>query len=138
LTVHGEGAAARDWVFVDDTCDAIERVLEAPLASVCGEAFNVGTGAATDVLTIARKVLALTGRSEELLVHTPERPGQVRLHRANAQKIRDVLGFAPAVALDEGLERTVAWYRDHREWWERQLWMRSVPIANADGSISYW
>ena len=87
---------------------------------------------------LARKVLALTGRGDELLVHTPERPGQVRLHRACARKLRDVLGFTPAVALDEGLERTVEWYRDHRDWWERQLWMRSVPIANADGSISYW
>ncbi|HWP66115.1 MAG TPA: GDP-mannose 4,6-dehydratase [Candidatus Limnocylindria bacterium] len=138
LTVHGDGRAARDWVFVDDTCAAIERVLTAPLAAVRGEVFNVGTGVATDVLTLAHEVLRLTGASPRLIEHAPDRPGQVQMHRADPTRIRERLGFVPAVSLAEGLAATVEWYREHRSWWERQLWMRSVPVVGPDGAIRYW
>jgi dTDP-glucose 4,6-dehydratase len=138
LTVHGDGRAARDWIFVDDTCAAIERVLAAPLAQVRGHVFNVGTGIATDVLTLAHEVLRLTGGSARLIEHTPDRPGQVQTHRADATKIREQLGFVPATRLTDGLAATVDWYRDHRAWWERQLWMRSVPVVGPDGTMRYW
>ena len=138
LTVHGDGRAARDWIFVDDTCAAIERVLEAPLARVRGEVFNVGTSTATDVLTLAHEVLRLTGASARLIEHVADRPGQVQMHRACASHIRDQLGFAAPTPLAEGLAATVAWYRDNRAWWERQLWMRAVPVVGPDGTIRYW
>ena len=138
LTVHGDGRAARDWIFVDDTCAAIERLLAAPLASVRGEVFNVGTGVATDVLTLAHEVLRLTGASPRLIEHVPDRPGQVQIHRADATRLRERLGFTPDVSLADGLAATVAWYREHRSWWERQLWMRSVPVIGPDGAIRYW
>jgi dTDP-glucose 4,6-dehydratase len=138
LTVHGTGAAARDWVFVDDTCDAIERVLERPVAAVAGEVFNVGTGIATDVLGMARKVLALAGRGEASIVHTEERPGQVSLHVAGTKKATEVLGFEARVGLDEGLVRTFEWYRENRTRWEAQRWMRSVPVVDGAGRFTYW
>jgi dTDP-glucose 4,6-dehydratase len=138
LTVHGDGRAARDWIFVDDTCAAVERVLEAPLDAVRGQVFNVGTGVATDVLTLAHEVLRLTGASPRLIEHMPDRPGQLRLHRADPSKIRAALGFSAATSLADGLAATVAWYREHRAWWERQLWMRSVPVIGPDGAIRYW
>jgi dTDP-glucose 4,6-dehydratase len=138
LAVHGDGRAARDWVFVDDTCAAIERVLDAPLAAVRGEVFNVGTGIATDVLTLAHEVLRLTGASARLIEHVTDRPGQVQMHRADASRLQERLGFTTPTRLAEGLAATVAWYRDHRAWWERQLWMRAVPVVGTDGTIRYW
>ena len=138
LTLHGAGQAARDWIHVTDTVRGIQAVLAAPIERVRGEVFNLGTGIATDVLTIAREVLALTGRGEELLTTTPERPGQVAMHRADPRKARDVLGFVPERKLAEGLAETVAWYRDHRAFWERLRWMRSVPVTAADGTVTYW
>ena len=140
LTVHGDGSAARDWVFVDDTCAAVERVLAAPLANVATQVFNVGTGVATDVLTLARRVLALAGAEAgaAAIVHTDDRPGQVQLHVADPKKAAARLGFETRTALDEGLARTLAWYRDQRAWWEPQLWMRSVPVADGAGRFSYW
>jgi dTDP-glucose 4,6-dehydratase len=138
LTVHGDGRAARDWVFVDDTCEAIERMLQAPLAAVQGEVFNVGTGRATDVLTVAHEVLRLTGASRSLVEHVPDRPGQLRGHRADTTKARERLGFTATTTLAEGLAATVDWYRANPDWWERQLWMRSVPVVGPDGSITYW
>jgi dTDP-glucose 4,6-dehydratase len=138
LTIHGDGGAARDWVFVDDTCAAIDAILGAPAAEVCGEVFNVGTGRATDVLGLAHAILDLTGQPRSLVQHGPDRPGQVRLHRAGTEKAREQLGFRAAVSPKEGLAATVAWYRANEPWWRRQLWMRSVPATGPDGSITYW
>ena len=138
LTVHGKGAAARDWVYVDDTCAGISAILDAPQEEVVGEVFNLGTGRAEDVLSMARRVADLTGRRHDAIVHTPDRPGQVALHRASTHRLREQVGFEAAMSLDQGLERTVDWYRDNRDWWERQLWMRSVPVAGSDGAITYW
>lgn len=138
LGVHGSGAAARDWVYVDDTCDAIERALDAPAERVAGQVFNVGTGVATDVLSMARRVLALAGRDESSIVHTADRPGQVQLHVAAAKKATETLGFEAATSLDDGLARTFAWYRDHRARWEPQRWMRSVPVVDGAGRFTYW
>ncbi|MCU0670727.1 MAG: GDP-mannose 4,6-dehydratase [Myxococcota bacterium] len=138
LTVHGTGAAARDWVFVHDTCDAIECVLERPDADVVGQVFNVGTGIATDVLTMARKVSALAGRDAASIAHTDERPGQVRLHVAATKKAIETLGFETRIGLDAGLALTLAWYRENRARWEPQRWMRSVPVVDGDGRFSWW
>lgn len=138
LTIHGDGSAARDWLHVEDTARGVEAVLDAPLDRVRGEVFNLGTGVAADVLTVARKVLALTGRGEELVMRTPDRPGQVALHRADPRKAERVLGFRAARSLDDGLAATVAWYAENRAWWERLLWMRSVPVTASDGRVTYW
>ena len=138
LTVHGDGSAARDWIFVDDTCAAIERVLALPVDAVRGQVVNAGTGLATDVLTLAREIVRLIGAKPDLIQHTPDRPGQLRLHRADTTRARDRFGFTATTSLADGLAATVEWYRAHRDWWERQLWMRSVPVAGADGRITYW
>lgn len=138
ITVHGDGLAARDWIYVDDTCAAIDRILAAPLETVRGQVFNVGTGVAVDIRTLAQQIVQLTGAPAGLITHGVDRPGQVALHRADATKARDVLGFTAATPLRDGLASTIEWYRTHRAWWERQLWMRSVPAAGPDGTITYW
>jgi dTDP-glucose 4,6-dehydratase len=138
LLVHGDGLAARDWIYVDDTCDALERALDAPLAGVRGEVFNIGTGRATGILSVAREVLRLLDKSEDLITHTPDRPGQMSLHRADVKKAATKLGFDARTALADGLAATVAWYRNNTDWWEPHLWMRSVLVADSDGQITYW
>ncbi len=138
LTIHGDGKAARDWVHVSDTCRAVEAVLDAPLEEVRGEVFNVGTGTMTDVLSLARRVLQLTGGSERQLLHTPDRPGQVEHQCCAPDKAASRLGFRARVDLARGLEQTVAWYAAHRDWWEGLRWMRSVPVVGKDGSIRRW
>jgi dTDP-glucose 4,6-dehydratase len=138
LTVHGDGRASRDWIHVLDTCRAVEAVLDAPLDTVSGQVFNVGTGIATDVLTLARKVAALTGQTEPKLVHTPDRPGQVAHQRCGAGRAAERLGFRAEIDLDRGLAETVEWYRSHRGWWEGLRWMRSVPVMGSDGGVTYW
>ncbi len=138
LTVHGTGGALRDWLHVSDTCRAVEAVVNAPLERVRGEVFNIATGQATDVLGVARRIAELAGRESAAIRHTADRPGQVDEQRGDAAKAAEVLGFRPRVGLDEGLAKTVEWYRANRDWWEGMRWMRAVPVVGSDGSVTYW
>jgi dTDP-glucose 4,6-dehydratase len=138
LTVHGDGKASRDWTHVDDTCRALELVVDAPLERVRGEVFNVGTGVSTEVLALARKVLQLVGRDAEEVVHSADRPGQVGRQQAATGKAAEILGFRARTELDRGIAATVAWYRENRAWWESLRWMRAVPVMGSDGKVTWW
>ena len=134
ITVHGDGSAARDWMFVDDLCRAVTAVLEVELEDVVGQVFNVGTGRHRSVREVALKVQAAAGDPEKNpLDFIGDRPGQVLRHTCDATKAEKILGWKPVVAFDEGLDRTTEWYRDHRDWWWPQVWMRQIPIVTADG-----
>jgi dTDP-glucose 4,6-dehydratase len=117
LTVHGEGAASRDWLYVDDDAEAIEALIEAELDSVAGEVINLATGVDVSVSRIADLVLAALGKPASLKEFVDERPGQVRRHVGSTEKAERLLGWRARTSLEEGLERTVAWYRDNEAWW---------------------
>jgi dTDP-glucose 4,6-dehydratase len=134
LRVHGDGSAARDWLFVEDTCAGLDRILHADLDLVRGEAFNLGCGTSTDIETIARLIVEKMGKSQRLITHIGDRPGQVFRHTASPEKTQRLLGWRPKVAFGDGLDRTIEWYRTNRPWWEKHLWMRSIPIVTKQGS----
>jgi dTDP-glucose 4,6-dehydratase len=133
LRVHGDGSAARDWVFVEDTCDAIDRVAHCEPAKVLGEVINVGTGVSLSVADIARAVVKEMAAPESLITYVGDRPGQVFRHTADAAKAKRLLGWEPKVTFEEGLRRTIDWYRNNREVWQKQLWMRDIPIVTRAG-----
>ena len=135
LEVHGDGLAARDWVYVEDTCQALLRVLEAPRDAVVGEVINLGTGVALNTATVARRVIELTGASPALIQNIPNRPGQVDLHISSTEKAERLLGWRATTTFDQGLERTVAWYRAHPRWWQARIWLRQSPVALKDGTL---
>ncbi|HEY7706554.1 MAG TPA: dTDP-glucose 4,6-dehydratase [Gaiellaceae bacterium] len=120
LTVHGDGTASRDWLYVEDDAEAIQAVIEADLAAVSGEVINVATGRDASVSEIADLVLELTGRPSSLKEHVDERPGQVQRHIGSTGKAERLLGWQARTSLEEGLGRTVAWYRDNQAWWAHQ------------------
>jgi dTDP-glucose 4,6-dehydratase len=117
LTVHGDGSASRDWLYVDDDAEAIEAVIEADLDGVVGEVINVATGVDVTVSRIADLVLELLGKPSSLKQFVDERPGQVRRHAGSTEKAERLLGWRACTSLEEGLERTVAWYRENETWW---------------------
>ena len=80
LTVHGDGHASRDWLWVDDHAEAIEALIEAPLESVAGEVVNVATGVDISVAEIADLVIDAVGNPDARIEHVAERPGQVDRH----------------------------------------------------------
>jgi dTDP-glucose 4,6-dehydratase len=120
LTVHGDGRASRDWLFVEDDCRAIVAALEAPLEPIRGETINIATGVDVDVRTIAEKICDALERPRSLIRHVEERPGQVARHVGSTAKAAELLGFEARIGFDRGLERTIRWYRDNPAWWAGQ------------------
>src|SRR5215210_8029819 len=128
LTVHGDGHASRDWLFVDDDAEAIEALIEAPLERVAGEVVNVATGVDISVDDIADSVLDALGKPASLKQHVPERPGQVDRHIGSTQKMQALTGWRARTSFDEGLARTVVWYRENEAGWKEIL---ARPIGAA-------
>jgi dTDP-glucose 4,6-dehydratase len=116
LRVHGDGLMTRDWVFVEDTCDAVMRAFE---SDVVGEVINVGTGTDTSVLDIANAIVDFLGKPRSLIQHVEARPGQVDRHISSTEKSRALLGWKPKTTLFGGLPKTIRWYQENRAWWER-------------------
>jgi dTDP-glucose 4,6-dehydratase len=117
LTVHGDGHASRDWLFVDDDAQAIEAAIEADIDAVAGEVVNVASGLDISISEIADLVLERLGKPESLKTFVEERPGQVERHIGSTDKARLLLGWAARTSFEEGLGRTVEWYRDNEAWW---------------------
>jgi dTDP-glucose 4,6-dehydratase len=117
LTVHGDGHASRDWLHVDDDAEAIEAVIDAPLDAVAGQVINVATGIDISVSEIADLVLDLLDRPRSQRVHVDERAGQVDRHIGSTDKAERLLGWRARTSFEEGLARTVEWYRENEAWW---------------------
>jgi dTDP-glucose 4,6-dehydratase len=115
LPVYGDGMQVRNWLFVDDFAAAIDRVLEDGRA---GEVYNVGGPDEQPNIEVVRRILELTGRDESLIEYVTDRPGHDRRYSLGSQKLHDELGWRAEVRFDEGLERTVSWYRDNESWWQ--------------------
>jgi UDP-glucose 4-epimerase len=112
LTIHGDGSQIRAWCYVDDMVAAALLCLELPEA--VGQAFNIGNPrSAVTIYDLAQRIKRLTGCSGEL-VFQPLHYTDVELRIPNVEKARDALGWEPRVDLDEGLARTIAWYRSRR------------------------
>jgi dTDP-glucose 4,6-dehydratase len=117
LTIHGDGHATRDWLYVEDDAEAIRAVIEAPLEDVAGEVVNVATGTDISVAEIADMVLDALGRPRSERLFVDERPGQVARHVGSTDKAERLLGWRARTDFADGLERTVAWYRENEAWW---------------------
>jgi dTDP-glucose 4,6-dehydratase len=114
LPVYGDGRQVRNWLYVEDFCHAIHTVL---LGGRPGEAYNVGGPDECENLDVVRRILELTGRDKSLIEHVRDRPGHDRRYSLSSDKLRSELGWKPEIRFDEGLERTVEWYRDNEWWW---------------------
>jgi dTDP-glucose 4,6-dehydratase len=114
LPVYGDGRQVRSWLHVDDCCAAVDAVAE---RGETARVYNVGGPDELPNIEVVRRILKLTGRDESLIEHVPDRPGHDRRYSLASDRLRD-LGWEPATRFDEGIEATVAWYRDNEEWWK--------------------
>jgi UDP-glucose 4-epimerase len=109
LTIHGDGSQIRAWCFVDDMVEGTLLALEHPNA--VGESFNIGNArSAVTIFDLAQRIKRLSGCSGEI-VFRPLHYTDVELRIPNVDKARELLGFEAGVELDDGLARTIAWYR---------------------------
>jgi dTDP-glucose 4,6-dehydratase len=136
LIIHGDGRHSRDWVYVEDLCQALDCAIHTDCSLLRGEAINLGSGVETPVLTIAELILDLLGKPRSLLTFAADRPGQVLCHLASTDKAYRLLGWKATTKFADGIARTIRWYADHPEWWQRRLWMRAVTITDSKGCLS--
>ena len=115
LPLYASTQNRREWLHALDHCSAIELVLQ---AGVEGETYNVGSGVEKSIEEIADGVLELTGKPASLKTIVPDRPGHDRRYLLDSSKLRRDLGWEPAIDFERGLRETVAWYTEHRDWWE--------------------
>jgi len=133
VTVHGDGAAARDWIFVEEHCEALDQLLHADVEKIRGEVINIGSEEHRSVLQVAEAVVEAMNPAESRIKFIGDRPGQVFRHTADASKMKRLIGWQPRLSFAEGLERTIRWYKDNESWWRPQMWMRHIPIITATG-----
>ncbi len=113
IPVYGDGGQVRNWLFVEDFASAISIVLEQGEA---GEAYNVGGPDELPNLDVVERIISLAGAERSLIEYVRDRPGHDRRYSLASDKLEG-LGWRAAVSFDEGIERTVGWYRDNEEWW---------------------
>ncbi len=113
LPVYGDGMQVRDWLYVEDHCRGIRAVLEKGRE---GEIYNIGGNRSLPNLEVIRMILAATGKPESLIRSVTDRPGHDRRYALSSAKLMRETGWAPEVAFEEGLPRTIAWYRGNPGW----------------------
>jgi len=118
LPVYGDGLNVRDWLNVDDHCQALLLALE---KGHPGAVYNIGGEAERRNIDIVKSILNLLGKSDKLIRFVADRPGHDRRYAMNAGKIRQELNWTPAHTFERGLEETVQWYVDNQTWWARVM-----------------
>jgi dTDP-glucose 4,6-dehydratase len=115
VPLYGDGGNVRDWLHVADHCRGIALVLDKGRP---GEVYHIGGGTELSNKELTGRLLAACGAGWDMVRQVPDRKGHDRRYALDITKISTELGYAPRVGLDDGLAATVAWYREHREWWE--------------------
>ncbi len=118
-TIYGDGEQTRDFTYVSDVVAGVLSACEAPAAAVSGRAFNLARGGRTSVNDLFSALRRATGATGVDAAYTSSRPGDIRDSQADISLARKLLGFEPAVGVEEGLRRTVEWQRSvptEREW----------------------
>src|SRR5229473_3321185 len=113
LPIYGDGKQQRDWLHVEDNCHGILSVLE---NGKIGGVYNIGGLDLEQNLTLVQRILNLTGKPESLVSYVQDRPGHDRRYALNCRKMETELGWRPIINLEDGLLRTIDWYKNFGRW----------------------
>ena len=113
IPVYGTGKNLRDWLYVDDHCNAILSILE---KGKSGTSYNISSNNEIDNLTIIHKILKIMGKPDDLIEFVEDRPGHDFRYSMDSQKLQTELGWKPKVDFDTGLKNTIEWYLSNPEW----------------------
>lgn len=115
VPVYGQGQQTREWIFAQDHCSAIETIME---KGESGGVYNIGTGYEKTNLEITKFILQELGFGEDKIEYVKDRPGHDWRYAINSQKLRG-LGWKPSVSWEDGLRRTINWYKENESWWKK-------------------
>ena len=115
LPVYGEGLNVRDWLYVEDHCKAIDLIIH---KGKIGEVYNVGGHNEMKNIDIVKLICQKLGKSEDLITFVADRKGHDMRYAIDPTKIHNELGWLPETPFAEGIEKTINWYLNNREWWE--------------------
>jgi len=116
LPVYGDGLNVRDWIYVLDHCLGVELTL---LKGRPGQAYNFGGNAEKPNIDVVKTILAALGKPESLITYVKDRPGHDRRYAMDYSLAQRELGFTPQYSFEQGIELTLAWYRDNKDWLEQ-------------------
>lgn len=125
LPIYGDGKNVRDWIYVEDNCAAIDRVLH---EGQIGEVYNIGGGMEVENIEIANMILEIMDRPKSSITYVKDRPGHDRRYSINSRKLHN-LGFKPEFDFSSALEKTINWYTENVAWW-RRLKLKQEDHAN--------
>jgi dTDP-glucose 4,6-dehydratase len=114
VPVYGDGRQVRDWLFVADHCEAIDVILH---EGKIGETYCIGGRSERENIWIVKKLIEIIGQDESMIEFVADRPGHDRRYAIDCSKIKNELGWAPSVSLEQGLAKTVEWFRENESWW---------------------
>ena len=115
LPVYGKGENVRDWLHVADHCAAIDLIIH---DGKVGEVYNVGGHNERTNLQVVQTILKALGKPESLIKYVTDRPGHDLRYAIDPTKIKNELGWGPETLFDEGIQKTIKWYLENKEWWE--------------------
>jgi dTDP-glucose 4,6-dehydratase len=115
IPLYGGGRQIRDWIYVNDFCTAVEQAIE---NAVPGEVYNISAGNELSNKEVAERLLKQIGNTSAKLVSVEDRPGHDFRYSLNSEKARRSFGWKPAHTFEEGLTKTVNWYRENVSWWK--------------------
>jgi len=118
LPVFGQGLNVRDWLYVDDHCKAIDMILE---NGKIGEVYNIGGHNEKANIDVVKTILKAVGKDESLITYVKDRPGHDMRYAIDPAKIHAELGWTPETLFNEGIQKTIEWYLNNREWWQKIL-----------------
>ena len=116
LPVYGTGANVRDWLYVEDHCRAIDLILRNGME---GEIYNIGGHNERSNLDVVKIIIAALGKSEELIRFVSDRKGHDLRYAIDPTKIHEELGWLPETKFEKGIKKTIDWYLDNKQWWQR-------------------
>ena len=116
LPVYGKGANVRDWLYVEDHCAAIDLIIR---NGKVGEVYNIGGHNERNNLEVVKTILKILGKPETLIEFVTDRKGHDLRYAIDPTKIKNELGWTPQTKFDDGIKKTVDWYLNNRDWWEK-------------------
>jgi dTDP-glucose 4,6-dehydratase len=115
LPIYGKGQAVRDYLFVEDHCKAIDLAIQ---EGKLGETYCVGGGAQRNGVQVAETILKVLNKPKELVQFVEDRPGHDMRYDIDNSYIKQQLGWQPSISFEEGMARTVEWYKNNSDWWQ--------------------